>query len=108
MKYGLSENTIKEINSVFSKYNKIETVILFGSRAKGNFTNGSDIDLAVKAKDLSFDEFLSIQIDLDQLELIYKIDFLDYTKIQEPELLDHINRVGILVYQSKNNINPQL
>lgn len=99
MKFGLSENIINEIIFVLSKYNKIECALIFGSRAKGNFSNGSDIDIAVKANLLSFDEFISIQTELDQLELIYKIDFIDYDKINEPALKEHIDRVGEIFYE---------
>ena len=100
IKYGLSENIINEIIFILSKYNKIESVLLFGSRAKGNYTNGSDIDLAVKANDLTFDEFIKIQTELDQLELIYKIDFIDYAKINEPALKSHIDRDGKIIYKT--------
>ena len=50
--YGLKEKHIKAINSVFSKYPQIEKAILYGSRAKGNYRNGSDIDLTLVGDNL--------------------------------------------------------
>ncbi|HBX50259.1 MAG: hypothetical protein A2309_02005 [Bacteroidetes bacterium RIFOXYB2_FULL_35_7] len=105
MRFGLSENIIEEIILILSKYQKIESVIIFGSRAKGNYSNGSDIDLAVKGNSLSFDEFIQIQTEFDQLELLYKIDFIDYTKINEPALKEHIDSVGKFFYKSDKSIH---
>ncbi len=57
--YGLKEKHIKAINSVFSKYPQIEKTILYGSRAKGNYRNGSDIDLTLVGDDLDLKTFVS-------------------------------------------------
>jgi predicted nucleotidyltransferase len=45
MKFGLKDETIQKICDVFTRYPQVEKAILYGSRAKGNFHNGSDIDL---------------------------------------------------------------
>ena len=45
MKFGLKEKTITDIQSVFATVPEIEKAIIYGSRAKGNFKNGSDIDI---------------------------------------------------------------
>ena len=50
MKYGLKESYIQQIQFVFAEYPAIEKVILYGSRAKGNYRNGSDIDLTLVGK----------------------------------------------------------
>lgn len=101
MLYGLSEEILNEIIGVVSAHKKVESIILFGSRAKGNFSAGSDIDLAVIASGLTYNELTKIQADLDQLELIYKLDVVDYNKISEPALKEHIERVGKVVYSRK-------
>lgn len=94
MKYGLSDATLEEILTVFRENSQVEEVILFGSRAKGTFRSGSDIDLAVKGN-LTFQEFLRLLVQLDELELIYKIDAIHYSSVKNQELLDHIGRVGV-------------
>ena len=47
-KYGISATNGKWITDILSQFAEVQESILFGSRAKGNFKPGSDIDLAVK------------------------------------------------------------
>ena len=94
MPYGLQNTTIEAINSVFRRYQDIDEVILYGSRAKGNYKTGSDIDLALKGTNLSLTDLLKIENELDDLLLPYKIDLSLYHKINNSELIDHIQRVG--------------
>jgi predicted nucleotidyltransferase len=60
MKYGLKDDVVKKIINVFSKYPQIEKAVLYGSRAKGNYKNGSDIDLTLFGENLKFDIVLFI------------------------------------------------
>lgn len=98
MEYGLSSETIQNIRAVFSQYKQIREVWLFGSRAKGNYHAGSDIDLAIKSEQFTASELLKLQVDLGELELLYKIDLVLYHTIKEPALRQHIDRVGKLFY----------
>lgn len=98
MKFGLSEKTIISINSVFKKYNSIEKAILYGSRAKGNYKKGSDIDLTLFSQDNSYTLLSKIMVDLDDLLLPYGIDLSFYAEITNNQLKEHINRVGIIFY----------
>ena len=98
MKYGLKEETIEKINGLFINFPQIEEVILYGSRAKGNFKNGSDIDLTLIGNTLKFNDLLKILSDIDQLMLPYKFDISLYKSISDIELLDHIKRVGKYFY----------
>jgi predicted nucleotidyltransferase len=102
MKYGLKEETVEKIKNVFSGYTEVQEVILFGSRAKGNYKPGSDIDLTVKGK-LSASVLNQISLKLDDLYLPYTFDLSFYNHIDNQDLIDHINRVGILFYQKTNN-----
>ncbi|WP_435274794.1 nucleotidyltransferase domain-containing protein [Psychrobium sp. nBUS_13] len=95
---GLSVNVIKSLKAVFKKFPAIERVNLFGSRAKGNYRNGSDIDLAIFSNSLAFDELIAIEGVIDDLMLPYTVDLVEVKSIVSEELLDHINRVGIIVY----------
>lgn len=98
MEYGLSSETIQNIRAVLSQYKQIREVWLFGSRAKGNYHAGSDIDLAIKSEQFTTSELLKLQVDLGELELLYKIDLVLYHTIKEPALRQHIDRVGKLFY----------
>jgi predicted nucleotidyltransferase len=101
MKYGLNKNTVEKINTVLSLFPQVEEVILYGSRAKGNYKNGSDIDLTFKGKDLNLKNLNAISNKLDELFLPYTFDLSVFEYIDNPELVDHINRVGISFYKKK-------
>ena len=98
-KYGLKIATIAKINGVFSRYPSIEQAILYGSRAKGTFRNGSDIDLTLKGNALTHRELSKIEIELDDLLLPYKIDLSLFMQIANPNLIEHIGRVGVVFYE---------
>ena len=99
MPFGLKQNQINAINSIFKEYNAIERVIIYGSRAKGTYKPGSDIDLVVEGNDLTFSELMSVENKLDDLLLPYKIDLSKKTDISSEELLKHIQRVGKVFYE---------
>lgn len=99
MKFGLPDNTIEAIQKVFESNTKIDEAILFGSRAKGNFRPGSDIDLALKGKNISPDDISGLNLKLDELDLPYEIDLLNYSAIGDKEIIEHIERVGIVFYE---------
>ena len=97
--FGIPNNDLNAILSVITKFEKIEKVVLFGSRAKGNYKKGSDIDLALFSKKLSFKELLKIKVDVNNLPLPYIIDILHFQQITNFELKEHIDRIGIVLYQ---------
>ncbi len=99
MPYGLTEEEIKGIVDVLADDPKVEELILFGSRAKGNYSNGSDIDIAMIGKDLRLNEISKALVLLDDLYLPYKLDLVIYHSIQEPALIEHISKVGITLFK---------
>lgn len=103
MQYGLKEETVKRINSIFANYEKVEEVVLYGSRAKGNYKSGSDVDLALKGKKLNLKLLNKICLDLDDLLLPYTLDLSIYHHIANPDLIKHIERVGKIFYKRKQN-----
>ena len=105
MKYGLKEQTIFMINEVFAKYPQINNVVLYGSRAKGNFRPNSDIDLVLKGENLDLKTLFKIETDLDNLLLPYKMDDSVFDKIENHDLIEHINRVGIEFYENSVESN---
>ncbi len=95
VKFGLENKTINAICSVFSKNLLIKSVIIYGSRAKGNFREGSDIDLTIKAPQLTTNDLLKIENELEDLMLPYKLDISLHHQIESADLLEHIKRVGV-------------
>lgn len=101
MMYGLKELNIEKLKIVFAKYKAIDKAILYGSRAKGNYRNNSDIDLSLVGKDLDLNTLLKVENEVDDLLLPYKVDFSIFHKIENADLVEHINRVGIVFYEKK-------
>ena len=97
--FGLPQNTVIEVQAIFTKYPSIEEVIIYGSREKGDYKKGSDIDLTMIENSISFPKFLEIENALDDLLLPYKIDLSLKRKITNIDLLSHIDRVGKLFYK---------
>lgn len=101
MKFGLNEKTIQKINSIFAAHPEVEKAVIFGSRAKGNYKNGSDIDLTLHGRELTVKLLRKIEIELDDLLLPYKIDVSIFDQISNPEFVDHILRVELVFYEKK-------
>lgn len=102
MQYGLTDATIQSICNVLARYPQVERAILYGSRAKGTYKRGSDIDLTLQGtKELTLDVLYSILNDIDDLELPYTIDVSLFEDIHDPALLDHIRRRGQVFYEKE-------
>jgi len=96
---GLSDSVIEKIRSVFRKWPEINEVVLYGSRAMGNFREGSDIDLTIKSEVLTLSQKFQIESELDDLLLPYKIDLSILSMIDSLTLIEHIQRVGKVFYR---------
>ncbi len=99
MKYGLSDSTIERINQVLATFPEIDKAVLYGSRAKGNYRPGSDIDLTLFGSALDQRRCALIAEALDDLLLPYTIDLSVYEMLQHPALKAHIDRVGQVFYR---------
>ena len=102
MLYGLKNTIIEQINSIFSKYSKIEKVVLYGSRAKGNYKNGSDIDLVLYGNNLSSFFVNKLINEIDDLLLPYTFDISIFENISNQDLIEHINRIGVVFFKTGN------
>jgi predicted nucleotidyltransferase len=98
-KFGLSETAIETIYAIFKKYDAIEKAVIYGSRAKGNYKQGSDIDLTLFGESLTTDHLMQIAQDLDNSMLPYMVDISVFDLLDNPSLSDHIQRVGIVFYE---------
>ena len=98
MEYGLKDTTIDLIIETIAQVQEIEQAIIYGSRAKGNSKKGSDIDIVLKGEKLTLQELNRLNQAFDDLLLPYTFDLTIYHRINNPELLNHINRVGRILY----------
>jgi predicted nucleotidyltransferase len=99
MNHGLSEATVERIRGVLADFPEVEKAVLYGSRAKGSHRPGSDIDLTLYGSGLGQTLLARIDEELDDLLLPYQIDLSLFANLTHPELLDHIRRVGVPLYQ---------
>jgi len=97
--FGLSNETVEKIREVFSSFPEVEEALIYGSRAKGNFKPGSDIDLTLKGERLTHNILSRIITKLDDLLLPYIIDTALFDSIDNKDLLDHISRAGKVFYK---------
>lgn len=98
MKFGLEQHIIDELIAVFEENPKVDKALVFGSRAKGNFRSDSDIDIAIKGQELNTDDIIAMSVAFEEKGITNKIDLINYHTIKEPDLKDHIDRVGIEFY----------
>ncbi|MFM7630934.1 MAG: nucleotidyltransferase domain-containing protein [Alphaproteobacteria bacterium] len=99
MTFGLSQSTIATLHKIFERYTGLEKVIVYGSRAKGHYKAGSDIDLTLVGEALSFDDMMHIKRDLDDSSLPYLVDVSLFHQLDNQSLRDHIQRVGVVFYE---------
>jgi len=101
--FGLNPEDTQKIKRVFAKYPQVEKVFIYGSRAKGNYKPYSDIDFTFLGNELSQKLLFQIEIELDELWLPYSFDLSIKETINNPDFLDHIERVGKIFYHKENN-----
>jgi predicted nucleotidyltransferase len=94
MPYGLTDTTLSAIQGVLREHRQVKRALLYGSRAKGTYRIGSDIDMVLDGEDIPFRELLKIETQLDALDLPYHFDVSVLQRLSNPELLEHIRRVG--------------
>lgn len=99
--YGLKPNVIIDIQRIFQQHPNITKAILYGSRAKGNYKIASDIDLTLEGEQLNYAELIKVELELDELLLPYTIDLSIYHQIDNPDLIEHIQRVGKIFYTNQ-------
>ena len=98
---GLKHVWFEQLLESFAKHPEIDEVIVYGSRAKGNYHDRSDLDLAFKGQ---FDrhQLSRIKLDLEETDLPIGFDVLKYEDLKNVLLKDHIDRVGVQIYSNIN------
>lgn len=102
MNFGLDTITLDKLNAVFKNYPEIEEVIIYGSRAKGNYREGSDIDITLKGIHVTDKTRSNVWLGIDDLNTPYLFDISVYNTLTSLSLIEHINRVGKTFYKKVN------
>ncbi len=104
MDFGLREQDLYEIIALFQRFPAIDEAIIFGSRAKGNYKKGSDVDIAIKGAGITHDLVAEISFCLNEdSDMPYFFDLVHFDEITERDLSEHINRVGQCIYMQEKN-----
>ncbi len=97
-KFGLPQRAMDEMHAIFAKHSKVKKVVLYGSRAMGNYKNGSDIDLTMYGSALTFDDLNNIAGELEESSIPYLVDLSIFDMLDHAKLKDHIKRYGRVFY----------
>ena len=105
--YGISRRSFNLLLETFRSFHEIDQVLLFGSRAKGNFKTGSDIDLVIKGEKVGPDVIFRLKSILNErLPIPYEVDVVGYENLDHESLKEHIERVGKVIYTSEEESSP--
>lgn len=94
--FGLPQRTIDELLNYFKQKSEIEKVVIYGSRAKGTYHNGSDIDFAIWTN--KHESITNILSELDDLPTPYMFDVTDYRTLNHEGMKNSIDKDGKLFY----------
>ena len=87
-------------------FSQVKKVVLYGSRATGNYKNGSDIDLTLFGEeDLTIHVMRKIMNKLDDLSLPYTIDLSVFRDMDDPDVVEHIKQTGIVFYEKNKGVS---
>lgn len=99
MPYGLTDIEMQKIIGVFAGNPRIDSAVLYGSRAKGCFKPFSDVDITLTGDSLSRSDLSHVLIEIDDLLLPYQFDISLWHTLKNEELKGHIVRRGIEIYK---------
>jgi predicted nucleotidyltransferase len=99
--HGLSGDTVAQIHDVLARFPEVDRAVLYGSRAKGNYKPGSDIDLTLLGSGVTSKILGQIRNELDDGLLPYTFDISIFSQLEQADLLEHIRRVGVVFYEKK-------
>lgn len=100
--FGLPDNTLATIRHILADCPAVEKAILYGSRAKGNYRPGSDIDLTLIGEQLDLRILGELAARLEESPIPYQVDLSLWQQLNYAKLRDHIERVGVIFFQRAN------
>lgn len=98
-KFGFKPGEIELICSVIAAEPAVSEAVIFGSRAKGNYNAGSDVDIALFGNNLDLEKIIRLSYILnEETGMPYQFDLIDYQTVKTVALKNHIDRVGIKIF----------
>ncbi len=99
--YGIRDNLYNDMISVIKNFG-VKKAILFGSRARGDYKNNSDIDLAFIFNNNDKDNFIKMQAKLEELNTLYKFDVIDFNALKNDKFKEEILKDGIVIFEKNS------
>ncbi|SHK34263.1 Nucleotidyltransferase domain-containing protein [Anaerobranca californiensis DSM 14826] len=100
MTFGIPKKSMELILQTLRSFPEINRAVIFGSRSKGNYKRGSDIDIAVFGKQINENTINELRIILnEELPLPYYFDIVNYETIKDEDLKQEIDKYGIDFYK---------
>jgi predicted nucleotidyltransferase len=96
--FGLTEREMEVTIQILRARPEVKRGHIFGSRARGTFHAGSDIDLAIMNENVDNKLVLQLSSDFQESALPYSVDIANYHCLENTAFKDHIDRVGKLFY----------
>ncbi|MGN1253271.1 MAG: nucleotidyltransferase domain-containing protein [Prevotella sp.] len=102
MEYGIDDKYMKELRDILASVPEIEEAVLYGSRARGDYKRGSDIDLTLKGEKLGREQLVLLRDKLYLSRLPYFVDTNIFSQLKSQPFINNILRDGIVIYRRSN------
>ena len=100
MEFGLRAVEIKQIANIIYSFPEVHQAIIFGSLAMRNYKNGSDVDIALKGKNITHEIVTEIKYRLnEEILLPFFFEVVDFNDLQNEDLIAHINQFGKVLFK---------
>ena len=97
--YGMTDEELDLLCSLFARHREIERVILYGSRARGTHKPFSDVDITLLGVGLNRSHLNRLMADIDESSLPYFFDVSLYAKLTNPDLIAQIEKTCVILFQ---------
>ena len=101
--YGFSEKEWRLMQQLLASNANIDKALLYGSRAKGTFKDFSDVDIALVGVSLSRVDLFRLNSSFYDSTFPYEVDFSILSKLKNEDLIDHISRRGVVIYEKNKH-----
>lgn len=99
MNFGIPDSSIKIICDTLLKIPEIEKAAIFGSRAMGNYKNGSDVDLVIYGSKVTVETINKLSIILnEEVPLPYYFDVVNYESLDNQQMKIHLDTYARIFY----------
>jgi predicted nucleotidyltransferase len=101
--YGMTDDELRLLCSLFARYREIEQVVLYGSRARGTHKPFSDVDITLLGIGLSRSHLNRLMADIDESSLPYRFDISIFSKLTNDALIEEIEKTGVVLYRREGS-----